>query len=670
MATQDASKIRAFALKDLPKLIMILLAVTFICLLFPGNQIKNSNIRVGETWTLPDVEAASSFVIGLSDREVTQKRAELQSSFSRIYRKSDFNIASAIDDLLKVKPDLIPQKEVITSAFEEVYEYPVVDFKEDNTSVLLLNKGMETRLKANELKTRNEAFDALVKDLYAKNIFFTQEDARNALEAHVQVSATLDNAMRNKMIEQTLEELTKDNVSVRKGETIIKTGERLTALKKQQLDTHFRSSVIKPFTFDNVLAFLGYFLLTALIIGVLILYSLRSFPKLTETAKGISFLLFWPVLFALLVYLVERSGTISPYMIPFCITPIVVSNFFGVRLALFVHIVVILIASFLSSLGYEFTFLQILAGIVTVLVIVETRYWNKFFQAIVIILASYLVGYLGLALINSGSLNNNELPVFGWLVVNALLLLLAYPFIPLVERMFGFVSSITLAELGDMNKPLLKELSIKAPGTMQHSLQVANLSEAAADKIGANSLLVKVAALYHDIGKTIHPQYFIENNPKKDGHNGLSNFESAKVIIDHVIEGEKMAKKAKLPQIIIDFITTHHGTTRVEYFYRNQIKSEPDREFDETLFQYPGPKPRTKEETIMMLADSIEAASKSLDNPTGQAIDELIKKIVEYKIGEGQLYDSELTFNELEECINVFSALLRSIYHVRIEYPE
>ena len=416
--------------------------------------------------------------------------------------------------------------------------------------------------------------------------------------------------------------------------------------------------------------FLGYFLLTTLIIGALILFSLKYFPDNTRSLSGIGFLVLWPVVFSIIVYLVTRNEFLSPFLIPFCITPIVVYNFFGGRLALFIHIVVVLISSFISGLGYEFTFLQILAGIVTVLTITETRYWNKFFVAILVILLTYVIGYLGLALINSGTLVEAEQHTFGWLVLNALLLLLAYPFIPIIEKIFGYTSSITIAELGDMNKPLLRDLSLKAPGTLQHSLQVANLCEAAAKAIGANSLLVKTAALYHDVGKMNNPFYFIENSNGRNAHDELNNFESAGVIIGHVIEGEAMAKKARLPKIITDFITTHHGTTRVEYFYRQQMNDEPDREFDETLFRYPGPKPQTKEQAIMMMADSIEAASKSLKNPTGQDIDALIDKIVNYKIDEGQLQEADISFRELQVCIDTFRSVLRSIYHVRIEYPD
>jgi putative nucleotidyltransferase with HDIG domain len=379
----------------------------------------------------------------------------------------------------------------------------------------------------------------------------------------------------------------------------------------------------------------------------------------------------WIVIFAYLVYIIEKTDTLSAYVLPFAIVPIILKNFYKERLAMFVHLVIVLIASFLSSLGYEFTVLQMLVGMVAVLVVSETRYWNRFFYGILFIVLTYFLGYFGLSLINTGSVYDTDWQVFVWLLINGMLTLLAYPFIPLLEKLFGFTSQITLAELGDINRPVLKELSLKAPGTMQHSLQVSHLSTAAAEAIGANSLLIKVGALYHDIGKINDPEVFIEN--QRGGvspHENWTNFESAEKIIRHVTDGKKLAKKHRLPQVLIDFIMTHHGTTRVEYFYRNQLNSFPDREFDETLFRYPGPKPRTQEEAILMLADSLEAASKSLKNPTGQDIDNLVDKIIAYKIDEHQLDDAKLTFRELKMCEETFKSTLRSMHHIRVEYPE
>ena len=249
--------------------------------------------------------------------------------------------------------------------------------------------------------------------------------------------------------------------------------------------------------------------------------------------------------------------------------------------------------------------------------------------------------------------------------------LLAFPLVPIFEKLFGFVSEITLTELGDINKPLLKELSLKAPGTFQHSLQVANLSEAAAAEIGANTLLVKIAALYHDIGKLKNPVYFIENQSTGiNPHDELPFEESAKIIIAHVTEGVKLAKKQGLPDILVDFIRTHHGTSRVEYFYQSYLKNFPVDEVDERKFTYPGPLPYSRETAILMMADTVEAASRSLKEPTNVAIDSLVDKLIDQKIDNNQLGNSDITFKDINRVKKIFKKMLHSFFHVRIEYPE
>lgn len=251
-----------------------------------------------------------------------------------------------------------------------------------------------------------------------------------------------------------------------------------------------------------------------------------------------------------------------------------------------------------------------------------------------------------------------------------MLTLMAFPLIPLMERFFGFTSSISLVELADMNRPLLRELAMKAPGTFQHSLQVGNLAEAAANEIGANPLLVRTGALYHDIGKMLNPEYFVENQSGASPHNDISHLESAAIIISHVTEGERLAKKYRLPKVITRFITTHHGTTKVEYFYKTYLQENPGVEVDPSKFTYPGPKPQTKCETIVMLADSVEATARTLKDPTGKDIDELVDKIINGKIEKGQLSKSSFTFSDLETCRTIFKKMLRSIHHIRLEYPE
>ena len=492
------------------------------------------------------------------------------------------------------------------------------------------------------------------------------------LEHSIVPTLFFNDSLTTKIRRSELESISEYEGMVNKGDLIVPQSGIVTQNTYQRLIS-FRDQYEREVSSNKsyVGVFFGYFLLTSLIVGVFLAYLRFNNKRLFSRFSEVFFMLTWLAIYSYLVYAVEAIDSLSVYMIPFCIVPIVVKNFYDERLALFTHVAVVLIASFLSSEGYEFTFLQILAGIVTVLSDLDTRNWTKFFSSLGFIFLAYALGYLGLSLIEHGEIFSIDYSPYLWLFLSVFLTLLAYPLIPLLERIFGFVSSITLLEWSDLNRPLLKELSLKAPGTFQHSLQVANLAEAAATAIGANALLAKVGALYHDMGKTINPSFFIENqNSEFNPHSELSNFESAKIIIDHVNEGLALAKKNKLPRVLTQFIATHHGTTRVEYFYRNELKQHPNETFDESLFRYPGPKPSTKEQSIMMMADSIEAASKSLKNPTGQDIDVLVDKIVEGKITNHQLVHSLLSFQELQVCKNVFKKLLRSINHVRVEYPE
>jgi putative nucleotidyltransferase with HDIG domain len=394
------------------------------------------------------------------------------------------------------------------------------------------------------------------------------------------------------------------------------------------------------------------------------------FPLVYLRTKNLVFILLWPLLYAVLVRSIELAPGWSAYMVPFCIVPIVMRIFFTERLAFFVHVAVVLIASFLTSLGYPFTFLSIMAGVVVIFMDIDTRDWSRFFRSLLLLFAFYISGYIGIHLVQGSGLDTLNYIDLLWLTLNVFLVLLAYPLAPLLERVFGLISPITLLELNDMNQPLLERLARQAAGTWQHSLNVANLAERVASEVGANSLMVRTAALYHDIGKLKNPEYFIENQSGPNPHDRISDLESAKIIIEHVREGVRLAREAGLPKVLIDFIRTHHGTTRVEYFYRKHIKDHPEREADEPKFRYEGPRPTSREQTILMLADSVEAASKSLKQPTQEELNELIDGIIRGKMNGGQFQNSLLSFRELESARRIFRSMLRSSHHLRVAYPE
>ncbi len=667
--------------------------VIFISFLFPSNLKFKYDFKKGDLWRYEDLIAPFDFPVLKNAEEVAKEKEKLKEEYP-VYFEWDTEIPgkqirffeSAFQEKLKSLQNNAQFEDVFVRAndykvfgkklLESFYKRGIIalpnEFKDKgNDFVVTILKGNQSiQYTLGSLLTIDKIKDLLPDSLLSSRL--RESDLLySLLESAIRPNIRYKKELTEQNKNASIANLSKTRGMVHQGDLIVPKGAIITeetymklASFKAKYEEEVSSKKVKYTVWG------GYFLLTGLIILVFFVYLRHYTPEVYSSMKRMSFIFLWPILFSYLVFLVEKTDVLSAYMIPFCIVPIVVKHFFNVRLALLTHIVVVFIASFLSSLGYEFTLMQILAGLVILISDVDSRDWSKIFRSIGYLFLTYAISSLGLSIIQEGSLSAVNWGHFGWLFFNVFLTLMAYPLIPLIERLFGFTSSFTLMELADMNQPLLKELALKAPGTLQHSLQVANLAEGAALKIGANALLLKVAAYYHDIGKTKNPQYFIENQSGENPHQTLDVMDSAKVIIRHVPDGAAMARKGKLPQLLIDFILTHHGTTRVEYFYRTYKNEHPDEEVDESLFRYPGPKPSTKEQAILMLADSIEAASKSLKNPSEEELFSFIDKIVEGKINQGQLDDANLTFRELNECVDVFKAILKSVYHVRVEYPE
>lgn len=371
----------------------------------------------------------------------------------------------------------------------------------------------------------------------------------------------------------------------------------------------------------------------------------------------------------LLTTLVINFNPSYVYVVPLCILPLVLKAFFDARLGLFTHVITVLLLGFVVSNNYEYMFLQIIAGIVTILTVSELYKRANLFISVGQITLIYILSYFSFYIIYEGNIDGLKWENFLLFVLCGLATLFVQPMIYAYEKLFGLVSDVSLLELTDTNSPLLKELSDKSPGTFHHSLNVANLAESCANEIGANSMLARVGALYHDIGKMNNPTYFTENQSTgTNPHDELSPRESAKIIIDHVINGIEIAKKNNLPDRVIDFIRTHHGTSRVRYFYNKQ--KELNLEFDISEFKYKGPKPFSKETAILMMCDSVEAASKSLKNPTSVKINNFVDSIISSQIEMDQFLNSNITFKEIESIKKVLKHKLANIYHLRIEYPD
>lgn len=490
------------------------------------------------------------------------------------------------------------------------------------------------------------------------------------LQDHIQYNLNYNNPLTQQLEKETLDGLSQTRGMVQKGELIIAKGSVINQDVYQKLESYkkaFEDNV--HVTGNKNMVLLGQFLLVFLVVTLLIIFLFLFRRDIYNDNRLVGLILL--VITSMLVTLswAIRFQLPNLYYIPYCIVPIIIRILFDTRMALNIHLLVVLIAGFFVPNSFEFAFYELTAGMVSIYSIKNLIRREQFLISALLIASCYLVSFLGISFIREGSFNSIEWNDFLPFVVSVLLTLLAYPLIYAFEKVFGITSDITLIELTNTNASVLRELAFKAPGTFQHSLQVANLAETAIYSIGGNALLVRAGALYHDIGKIENPQYFIENqNQGFNPHDKLSYEESAGVIIRHVQKGVELARKKNLPEIIVDFIRSHHGNTRVDYFYQSFLKNFPEKIVDENTFRYPGPIPFSKETGVLMLADSVEAASRALKEPHFKSINDLVDKLVNYKLEQGQLKNSNITLKEIETVKSIFKKMLMSIYHVRIDY--
>lgn len=665
----------------------IVAVALLISFLYPNNVKFKYEFHLGQAWPYQDLKAPFDFAIKKNSEEIEKDKALIMKEFWPYYFLSADLPAAKIKDFettLGAWGNSAQQEKLTESQIarmqasgrkilEEIYVTGIIQLAPEHVTA---NENFVINLvRGNTTSKRTVSGFYLPKQAEAAlEAAFTKSGLPNELLPMLKSALTpnisYDPTRTETMLGEALAAISPSRGLVSQGDIIVQKGnlitqdiyEKLISFKeKYESDISSKKS--------SLTVYFGYLLLTGLILGAFLMYVSTYRKEILSNLNYLIFVMVWLVAFSYLTFLVEQTEVLSVYVIPYCVVPVVVRHFFTYRLAFFTHVVVVLIAGFLTAEGHQFLFTQIVAGVVAVLAVADARDWSRFFMSVLFILLAYSLSYVGMSLIEEGSFRGIQWREFGWLGFNGLLTLLAFPLIPLAERVFGFTSSISLVELADVNRPVLRDLAMRAPGTFQHSLQVGNLAEAAANEVGADPLQLRVGALYHDIGKMSKPEFFIENQSGSNPHEGLNRIESAKIIIQHVPDGEKMAKKAGLPNLIIRFITTHHGTTKTDFFYKNYLLENPGVEVDSELFTYPGPLPQSKEEAILMLADSVEATSRSLKDPTGNDIDKLVDKVFKIKIEQNQLIESKLTLGDLQKCREVFCKMLRSIYHIRIEYP-
>ncbi len=655
----------------------ILGTILAISILFPGGADFGYEYRLGQTWPYEDLVAAFDFPIYKRGEELRTDKRDAATEQPPVYQLDTLRGPRQVDAVRSRFGTGRPQGvsddhlaygcEVLVS----LYRQGILGPEAGRPDIIMLVQG-------NRLRTRTvgtfldlaQARRHLADSLQSYDPAGFPPVLRQALEAALAPNISYDSAWTEKLRSAATASVTTTKGMVREGTLIVREKGVVTQETFDMLSSYERA--IRELGAERPAAqvFLGYVMLLTLLLGTFMMYLGAYRREILEHSRYLLFVLLWLLVFGYLSKLLRQEVGLSSYLIPYCIAPIVIRHFFTYRLAFFTHVVVILVVSMINSEGFPFLFTQLVAGVVAVLTVADARNWSVFFRSMLYIFLAYAVSLLGLSLTEGNDLSDIDWSAFGWLVGNGLLTLVAFPLIPLMERVFGFTSSISLVELAAMNRPLLRELAMKAPGTFQHSLQVGNLAEAAAIEIGANPLLVRTGALYHDIGKLNHPEYFMENQPFRSPHEDLTPTESAAIIMAHVADGLQLARKHNLPKVITRFIATHHGTSQVSYFYRHWLRAHPDETTVPAEFSYPGPRPQTKCETLVMLADTLEATARSLKEPSGTSIDALVDKVIREKMETGQLAESRITVEDLEKCRRVFRQMLRSIHHVRAEYPE
>jgi putative nucleotidyltransferase with HDIG domain len=668
------------------KFLMILLSVFLIVACLPRQTKFRYEFEKGRIWTQKDLVAPYNFAIQKSAQQLEADQEEALKSVLPIYQldeniqqqqtegfKNDFNIKwpnAGIND--KLKSIHLKIGEALLS---HVYQTglltlnPKYQRRSENYSITIVNHNAAAEKNITGLYTKEEALAYSSAEL-SKYPQIDKAFMLDLLQNRLQNNLNYDDKLTQRLEKDVVAGLSTTRGMVQKGEAIVTKGAVINDEIYQKLQSFKQSFEDNAQVNGNrFLILLGQFILVSVALSLLIIF-LHLFRKdIYHDNRLVGLILL--VITAMLATLSWAIYMQIPnlYYIPYCIVPIIIRILFDTRLALNIHLLVVLIAGFFVPNSFEFAYYEITAGMVSIYSIKNLLRRGQFLTSALIITLNYFLAFVGISLIREGNIYSIEWAEFLPFVVSVMLTLLAYPLIYAFEKVFRITSDLTLIELTNTNAPLLREMAFKAPGTFQHSLQVANLAENAIYSIGGNALLVRAGALYHDIGKMQNPLYFIENQSSGfNPHDKLPYEESAQIIIRHVRIGAEMARKANLPETIVNFIRTHHGNTRVDYFYQSFLKNFPEKFVDENTFRYPGPIPFSKETGVLMLADSVEAASRALREPDAKSINDLVDRIVSYKLNQNQLKDSDITLKDIETIKTIFKRMLMSIYHVRIDY--
>lgn len=640
--------------------------------------------EVEEESRLQCINALDSFVMELSRYRVAatpEEAATMRRGFQEDFGFTQEDFLSRIGLLSEWREDFQPEAERFIS---KVYEAGLADTARSQlgSGVVYVREG-EIRMVQTDLILEPRELSAFLPEA-TEGLGVSQADKsvfRSVVFPNLKPNLRYSASYSDEEVRRAERLVSKVSGKVKEGDILISEGERVTETQDRKLRAYLDARRVRFGTKPYLVTLAGQFILVTIFTVLLALFLRTNRIRIygNDRKLGLTLTLILLMIGVLILVLKltsftqELAGLNYIYLAPVCMVAIILSSFFDPRFAFFANLLISLFAGSIVPNGFEYVFVQICGGTAAVYSITRLRNRGDFFISLATILGTYVVSYVAYNFYIKGSLLTIPYGNLVLFFLNVLLTLITYPLIYVFERVFGLTSDLTFVELLDTNHPLLKKLSLRAPGTFQHSLQVANIAEAVCEKIGGNSLQVKVGAYFHDIGKMENPQYFIENLGDHDNpHNELPFEESAKVIIDHVSDGTRLAQEYNLPTEVIDFIKTHHGTTTTRYFLMKYQEANAGMEIDTSIFQYPGPLPFSKEMGVLMMADSVEAASRAMKDKdrTPEGLKKLVNAIIDGKVKENQFARSELTFRDIEVAKKMMLNMLVSIYHGRIEYPE
>lgn len=647
------------------KLFIVVFCSFLFALMLPYKEIKGHRVDFFTAfWVYEDLIAEQDILIQKSAEELNQERKQLQKESSLFFEINTSEKDQKLTAFELLKKSNLNQYQKLKPLLDSIYKRGVIESIDDsifNKSIFINLTKYAEPANYNDFFTIKSAAEFLNKNLLSNKL---NEDYLS----FIAITHYLNPTQAELYLKSRIEQISIYKYVLKQRQEIVKKGEALTKSKRFLINEYF--SFINQNNEVSIFKFIFKWSLT-FILSIVLLFFLAFFRKsIFGQNKQVAFLYLLMLCSFFVTYIFNKYGLMI-FAIPFALVPIIVRVFFDSRTALFTHLIIVLLCSFFVADKLEFFLLQLITGIGTLFSIADMRKRQQLLNSSALVFVFYVLIFVSYQLGFGTQQTVTKITSYVPFAISSMLVLLAYPLIYFTEKLFGFISDFKLLELCDLNQPLLRMLSKDIPGTFQHSLQVANLAEEAIYYIGGNSLLVRTGAMYHDIGKLQNPNFYSENQANGfSPHQEIDPVESAQIIINHVIIGIELAKKYRLPEQIIDFIRTHHGTTSVEYFLDISKKNSQDSVAEVNKFKYPGPIPFSKETAVLMIADAVEAASRSLKSHDAKTISNLVDSIIEYKIGKHQFINSDITFKDITTIKKIFKKRLMNIFHVRTEYPS